>query len=73
MKTIELLFMEKQGISWRKALTALSGLTFATSCVGYLITHNFDELPVSYLSIIGGVFVFYFGKDFFRNKTIKVE
>jgi uncharacterized membrane protein len=72
METIKLLFMEKIGISWRKALTALIGLIFATACIGYLITHNFEELPMTYNSIIGGVFLFYFTKGFYENKKIQV-
>ena len=55
-------FMEDGEYSWRKTGAAICFLVFATACIGFLITHNFDELPTSYLGIIGGVFVFYFGK-----------
>ena len=56
-------FTEKDGtFSWRKTGTAICFAVFATACIGFLITHNFDALPNSYQGIIGGVFVFYFGK-----------
>jgi len=56
-------FVESNGTwSWRKTGTALSFLSFTYAVIGYCHTHNFDELPTSYLAIIGGVFVFYFGK-----------
>jgi putative Mn2+ efflux pump MntP len=73
MELLKLLFLEKSGFSWRKALTALTALTFVTACIGYLITNDFKELPGSYQAIIGGVFVFYFGKGFFEGKQIKLE
>lgn len=66
----------KDGIevfSWRKAGTALNFIIFATACLGNLIKHDFNELPNSYLLIIGGVFAFYFGKRFFEDNKIKVE
>jgi len=56
-------FTEQDGqFSWRKTGTAICFSVFATACIGFLITHGFDELPGSYQAIIGGVFVFYFGK-----------
>ena len=49
--------------SWRKAGTGLCFLLFAFIVIGYCITHNFNELPSSYLVIIGMVFTFYFAKQ----------
>ena len=66
-KDEKLLFLEEGGFSWRKCLTALTALTFVTACVGFLITHNFDELPGSYQGIIAGVFGFYFTKAIFSG------
>jgi small neutral amino acid transporter SnatA (MarC family) len=73
MKLLKLLFWEnmKSKFSWRKALTALTGLSFSFACVGHQIANNFKELPMSYLTIMGGVFVFYFGKGLFEGKQIK--
>ena len=72
------IFAEPDGSwSWRKTGTAICFLVFATACIGFLITHNFNELPKSYQGIIGGVFVFYFGKKFLAgvgmvtNKEVK--
>ena len=64
-------FKETDGqFSWRKAGTALCFGTFATACIGNLITHGFDELPKSYIGIIAGVFVFYFGKRFLEGMKV---
>ena len=48
-------------------MTAVTLGCYATAQIGYLITHHFDELPPSYWGINAGVFVFYFGKEAFRN------
>ncbi len=64
-------FTEKDGtFSWRKTGTAICFSTFATACIGFLITHNFDELPGTYQGIIAGVFVFYFGKKLIDGKKL---
>lgn len=71
MKTLLSIFAEKSGIfSWRKAGTAIVFLIFAFACIGYGFKHNFDELPASYLSIISGVFAFYFFKDVINRLSI---
>lgn len=65
-------FSESNGdFSWRKGMTGTAVLLFVVSVLGYLVKHNFDELPGSYQLIIGGVFAFYFGKRFFE--TIKIS
>jgi len=64
------LFLEDGEFSWRKAGTAICYFVFATACVGYLITHSFDELPQSYQYIIGGVFAFYFAKTLVRSTKL---
>ena len=64
-------FKEEDGsYSWRKTGTAICFAVFATSCIGFLITHSFDELPGSSQGIIGGVFVFYFGKRLIEGKKL---
>jgi hypothetical protein len=63
-------FKENGGYSWRKLLTAIAAVVFAAANLGYLITHNFDELPGSYQAIIASVFVFYFAKETMRNIKI---
>lgn len=73
MEFLKVLFFKEGEFSWRKALTALTALTFVTACVGFLIAHKFIELPMSYQIIIGGVFTFYFGKSLIEGKKIKVE
>jgi len=60
----------KDNVSWRKIMTCGALITFMSSVMGYLITHNFDELPSSYQAIIAGVFVFYFGKDLIRGVKV---
>ena len=64
-------FKEKDGtFSWRKTGTAICFTVFATACIGFLITHGFDELPKSYQGAIYGVFVFYFGKRIIEGKKL---
>jgi len=63
-------FYEDTGFSWRKTLACICGICFMTAVIGYLIVNDFEALPGSYLTIIGGVFVFYFGKE--AIKGIKV-
>lgn len=66
-------FKEKNGtFSWRKAMTLVSVILFAAAVMGYLITHNFNELPPSYTTIIAGVFVFYFGKRLLEGKKLLI-
>jgi uncharacterized membrane protein len=65
------IFIENGEFSWRKGLTALTALLFAVAVIGFLVKHNFDELPGSYQAIIGGVFVFYFGKRFLETLSLK--
>ncbi len=67
------IFMEDGVFSWRKALTCNAAVIFTTACIGYLITHKFDELPTAYWAIIGGVFVFYFGKRMFENLKVTTK
>lgn len=74
MKKLAYVFSELDGSwSWRKTGTAICFLVFATSCLGFLITHEFDELPGSYQAIIAGVFVFYFGKKLIEGKQLVVK
>ena len=65
------IFKENEGYSWRKILTAVTAVVFAAANLGYLITHQFDELPGSYQGIIAGVFAFYFMKETLRKIEIK--
>ena len=74
MTQIAHIFSELDGSwSWRKTGTAICFLVFATACIGFLITHNFDPLPDSYQGIIGGVFIFYFGKKLMAGKKLVVK
>lgn len=61
------LFKENGEYSWRKIMTAQASICFTAAVIGNLISTGFDELPQSYLFIIGGVFVFYFGKRAFET------
>lgn len=62
------IFRDRDGsFSWRKGGTALCFFLFTYSVMGYTIKHGFDELPNSYLIIIGMVFTFYFGKTAIDN------
>lgn len=73
---VEKIFAEngKDGyFSWRKVMTASAVVCFMTSVIGYLITHDFGELPASYQAIIAGVFVFYFGKNILSNTKISTK
>lgn len=64
-------FQEKDGsFSYRKVMTIVTIILFAIAVIGFLITHNFDELPTSYTTIIAGVFVFYFGKRLLEGRKI---
>lgn len=60
-------FKENENYSWRKIMTGIVSVVFAAANIGYLITHNFDELPGSYQGIIAAVFAFYFMKETLRN------
>jgi ABC-type uncharacterized transport system permease subunit len=68
-------FAESNGVfSWRKAGTAIVFFVFGYACIGYGHKHNFNELPMSYISIIAGVFTFYFLKETVRGiKVTKKE
>lgn len=55
----------------RKAGAALCFIAFTVACIGNLVSTGFKELPSSYLAIIAGVFVFYFGKNVIRGIKIK--
>ena len=73
MEIIKLLFCEINGeFSWRKAMTALTSIAFSVAVIGNQITNDFEEMPVSYLSVIAGVFVFYFGKGLVEGKRIEL-
>jgi len=70
-KRMKTMFVETDGTwSWRKIMTASVLICFVVAVFGFLITHNFGELPMSYQAIIAGVFVFYFGKDIVRKAKI---
>ena len=56
--------------SMRKIGTFICYTIFAAACIGNLICHGFDELPTGYQVIIGGVFVFYFGKAMLEGKEL---
>jgi len=62
------LFKENENYSWRKILTAIAGVLFAFSVIGF--EFGLPELPSSYQAIISGVFVFYFFKETARNLKI---
>lgn len=66
------LFKEDDGVtySWRKIMTASGVVVFLMATIGYLIKHDFNELPASYQAIVSGIFVFYFGKRFLENIKI---
>lgn len=67
-------FKETNGeYSWRKILTAITAVVFAAACIGFLITHGFDELPGTYQGIIAGVFGFYFLKEPLRKLNVKTD
>lgn len=57
--------------SWRKAMTAITSVTFAAACIGYVYFDWVRELPAAYTAIIAGVFIFYFGKDVISKIGIK--
>ncbi len=64
-------FIDASGtFSWRKAGTAIIFFTFGYACIGYCHKHNFDELPMSYIGIIAGVFTFYFLKESVRGLKV---
>lgn len=66
-------FEEKDGtFSHRKVMTVVAVVLFAVAVIGYLIAHDFEELPTSYITIIAGVFVFYFGKRLLEGRKITV-
>ena len=65
------LFKEGENYSWRKIMTAGGLICFMTAQLGYLITHNFDQLPDPYWIVDAGIFGFYFGKSFFRGMALK--
>lgn len=48
--------------SWRKTGTAICYSVFGFACIGNQIASNFEELPSTYIGVLAGVFVFYFGK-----------
>lgn len=65
------IFKENNGdFSWRKIMTAGALLVFMVACLGYLIKHDFDELPNSYQLIVAGVFTFYFAKNLINKAKI---
>jgi hypothetical protein len=64
------IFTDKGEFSWRKIMTAGCLFLFMLAVIGYLLKHEFDELPQAYLSIIAGVFGFYFLKSFLQNIKI---
>lgn len=61
-------FREKDGtVSFRKILAATAAFNFTWA----IISHTFTgaEIPQSYLAVIAGVFVFYFGKNRIRKEA----
>ena len=66
MKLVNL-FMEGQNYSWRKIMTACCLIVFIVAEVGFLVTHDFNELPASYTGVNGAVFGFYFMRRLFKN------
>jgi len=65
-------FKDEDGaFSWRKTGTALTFFVFVYACIGYLHTHHFNELPISYMGIIGGVFALYFFRKRINNGSEK--
>jgi hypothetical protein len=61
------MFTDKGEWSWRKMLTAICAIVFATAQLGYLIAHNFDELPTAYWGVDVTVFTYYFLKETLQN------
>ena len=69
IKTMNI-FKEKGEYSWRKIMTAVTLVCFAAAQIGFLVTHNFSEMPTAYWSVDAGVFLSYFGKDAIRTMKI---
>jgi hypothetical protein len=56
--------------SWRKIMTAGCLLVFMIAQIGYIIEHDFDEMPTAYWAVDAGVFSFYFLKETLQNIRI---
>jgi hypothetical protein len=74
MSKVFAIFTEKGGeFSWRKIMTAACLFLFLLSVTGWLIKHDFDELPTSYQAIIAGVFAFYFAKTILEKVKLTTD
>lgn len=67
------IFTDKGEFSWRKIMTGTCLIIYLIAQMGYLITHNFDELPTAYWAVDASVFAFYFMKDVLRNVKISSD
>lgn len=69
---LKLIFLEKEGqFSVRKFLAMLSAIIFLGSCVVSLCGGS--KLPMEYIMIISGVFVFYFTKNRLSGASTPVD
>ena len=64
---------KKEVFSVRKFLAIIVGIAFVIAVIMFGIKHNWVELPTSYLTIIGGVFIFYFAKKIVSGVSLKSE
>jgi hypothetical protein len=63
--------LDKQDI--RQILALTCGFIFMVITLGYAFSHGFkEEIPMSYSSIIAGVFLFYFLKEPIQNMKLKI-
>jgi len=64
---MKFMFSEDSWFSWRKGITFIAAILIVAAISGYLIKHGFEELPTSYIVLLGSIVAFYFGKDAMRK------
>jgi len=62
------LFKTSSQYSWRKILTAICAVLFAFRDMGQQL-FKFQEVPGAYMTVVAGVFAFYFLKGKFEKPT----
>jgi hypothetical protein len=71
MKKVTGIFSDSCGeFSWRKLMTAGCLVVFMFAQIGFLIEHDFAELPTAYWAVDASVFGFYFLKKSIDNIKI---